>query len=60
MEALVVVEEATETQDYMLIGVNHEEGVLKILESSVKEKADWDDEEKVEEKEMSEPVPAAG
>lgn len=60
MEELFVLSEATETQDYMLIGVNHEEGVLEVLERSVKKAKDWDDEKKVEDKEMTVPIPAAG
>ena len=55
-----VIREATETQDFILIGVEHEEGVLEVQERSVKDKKDWDDEEKVEGKRTQSPIPAAG
>ena len=60
MEELFVLSEATETQDYILVGVNHEEGLLEVLERSVKKVKDWDDEQKVEDKDMTVPIPAAG
>lgn len=60
VEELYVLEEATETQDFILTGIDHEKGVLEVLERSVKDKKDWDDAEKVEEKETTIPIPAAG
>lgn len=60
LEELTVLREATETQDFILSGVEHEEGVLKVQERSVKDKKDWDDEEKVEGKVTTIPIPAAG
>lgn len=60
MEELFVLVEATETQDCILTGVDHEKCVLEVLERSVKDKKDWDDAEKVEEKETTIPIPAAG
>ncbi len=60
LEELSVIREATETQDFILIGVEHEEGVLEVQERSVKDKKDWDDEEKVEGKMTKIPIPAAG
>ena len=60
LEELSVIREATETQDFILTGVDHEKRVLEVQERSVKDKKDWDDAEKVEEKETTIPIPAAG
>ena len=60
LEELTVLREATETQDFILSGVEHEEGVLKVQERSVKDKKDWDDEEKVEGKVTTIPIPVVG
>ena len=59
-EAPILLVEATETKDCILTGVDHEKCVLEVLERSVKDKKDWDDAEKVEEKETTIPIPAAG
>jgi hypothetical protein len=56
----IPVMKATETKNYLLTGVDSEEQEFQITESSVKNKADWADMEKVTEKELSVPYPAAG
>ena len=60
MEEMFLVKEATETQDYILIGVDHEGGTVEILENSVKSVEDWNDADKIEETPISVPIPAAG
>ncbi len=60
MEELFSVMEATETQDYMLIGANTESDMLEILERSVENARNWNEEEKIQEREISVPIPAAG
>ncbi len=60
MEELFMVKEATETQDYTLIGVDHEGGTMDILERSVKSVEDWNDVDKIEDTTISVPIPAAG
>ena len=58
MEELFFVMEATETQDYMLIGANTKSDMLEILKRSVENARNWNEEEKIQEREIS--VPAAG
>lgn len=60
MEELFPVAEATETVDYMLIGINFESETLEILERSVEDVQDWNEEEKIQDTEISVPFPAAG
>ena len=61
MEELFPVQEATETQDYMLIGIDvDQQGVLYILERSVEGVEGWNDENAIEDREFSVPIPAAG
>ncbi len=57
---IVPVIEATETQNYLLTGADLDKGELKVTETSVKQKADWADLDKQEDKEISVPLPAAG
>ncbi|MBL3592324.1 MAG: hypothetical protein JMJ93_02300 [Synergistaceae bacterium] len=56
----IVIKEATETEDYLLCGVNVDEETLEILGRSVKTEEDWKDEEKIEDVEIVVPIPAAG
>ncbi|MDR1978391.1 MAG: hypothetical protein LBQ42_06625 [Synergistaceae bacterium] len=56
----IPVMKATETQNYLLTGVNPDKRELQITESSVKDKKDWVDMEKVKDKELSVPYPATG
>ncbi len=60
MEELFLVQEATETQDYMLIGIDVEQDALHILERSVENVEGWNDENAIEDRELSVPIPAAG
>ncbi len=60
IKKLIPVREATETQDYLLTGVDHDTGKLEILERSVKDTKDWNAPDRIEEKELSIPIPAAG
>ncbi len=60
MEELFSVMDATETEDYMLVGVNFEGEVIEVLKRSVKEAVDWKDEQKIEDVTISVPIPAAG
>lgn len=60
VDLLTVVREATDTHDFQLIGIDHDKGVLRIMDSFVKDPADWDNEDKVESEETSAPIPAAG
>ncbi len=60
IKELISVMEATETKDYMLTAVDEEESKLKILERSVKDKKDWGDGNKIQDTEISAPIPAAG
>ena len=54
-----VIREATATKNYALNGYNRETGALDITESFVKNAKDWEDEDKIDDKELSLPVPAA-
>ena len=54
-----VIREATATKNYALNGYNRETGALDITESVVKNAKDWEDEDKIDDKELSVPVPAA-
>ena len=54
-----VVRKATATKNYALSGCDREAGALDITESSVKNAKDWEDEDKIDDKELSVPVPAA-
>ena len=60
MEELLPLAEATETQDYMLIGVETEDETLRILERFVDDPENWDHEECIQDREMTVPIPAAG
>jgi len=60
MEELFPVAEATETKDYMYITMDVEEDEILILERSVERVEDWDDENAIEDREFSVPIPAAG
>ncbi|MCR5346752.1 MAG: hypothetical protein K6E38_03165 [Fretibacterium sp.] len=59
-EELTILKKATDTVDYIIIGCDHDEGTLDINESSVKDMKDWSDSDKIEYKEMTIPIPAAG
>ena len=57
---LIIIKEATETKNYMITGCDHEEGTLDVNEASVKDKKDWGDDNKINYKESTVPIPAAG
>lgn len=57
---LTVIKEAEATKNYVIAASDFEEGTLVIIEYSVKDEKDWADEDKVEEKELTVPIPAAG
>ncbi|EFC91380.1 hypothetical protein Dpep_1354 [Dethiosulfovibrio peptidovorans DSM 11002] len=60
MEELFSIVDATETEDYMLVGVNFEGEEIEVLKRSVKEANDWKDEQNIEDSTISIPIPAAG
>ncbi len=60
MEELFPLAEATETRDYMLIGVETEDETLRILERFVEDPENWEHPETIEDREMVVPIPAAG
>ncbi len=60
MEELFPVMEATETKDYMYISVDAEKDEIWILERSVENVEGWNDENAIEDRELSVPIPAAG
>lgn len=60
MEELFNIVDATETEDYMLVGVNFEGEEIEVLKRSVKEANDWKDGQKIEDTTISIPIPAAG
>ena len=53
-----VLKEATDTQNFILISVSDDD--VSILEKSVKSVKDWSDEDKIFDREISVPIPAAG
>lgn len=57
---LVILKNATETKNYFITGYDYETGVIDITESSVKNKNDWSDPDKIEYKEITVETPAAG
>jgi hypothetical protein len=60
IEEEVPVMEATATKDYQLDGIDYEEGTMTIIERSVKDVKDWNDEQKVRDNVITAPFPAAG
>lgn len=60
MEELFAISEATETEDYLLIGVNPEGEEVEVLKRWVKDVKDWGNDEKIKDATMSVPIPAAG
>ena len=59
-EELIVIKEATATRNYLLAGFDHETGMLELHEVFVKDEKDWADGEKIEDREITVPIPAAG
>lgn len=59
-EELTVLKEPTETKDYIITGCDHDKGTLDITEATVKDKKDWSDPDKIEYKELTISIPAAG
>lgn len=59
-EELTVLKEPTETKDYIITGCDHDKGTLDVTEATVKDKKDWNDPDKIEYKELTIPIPAAG
>jgi hypothetical protein len=57
---IVQVTKATETKNYALTEVDWDKEELRITETSVKNKADWADMEKQEDRELTVPFPPAG
>ena len=60
VEEIVPVMKATKTKNYMLTGADWDNDELQITETSVKKWEDWGDPEKHQDKEITEPFPAAG
>lgn len=58
--ALIVIRQATETEDYTIVGCDNGVGTLDIVERSVENARDWNDEKKIRHKEMKFSIPAAG
>ena len=54
-----LIREATATKNYALNGYDRAKCALDITESFVKNAKDWEDEDKINDKELSVPVPAA-
>ena len=54
-----LIREATATKNYALNGYDRAKGALDITESFVNKAKDWEDEDKINDKELSVPVPAA-
>ncbi|MDR1622940.1 MAG: hypothetical protein LBS00_11250 [Synergistaceae bacterium] len=57
---LIVLKEATETQNYSLWEVIEDGNAVTVIEESVKSEKDWGDEEKTETREIRVEIPAAG
>ncbi len=58
--APVVIKEASATKNYLLAGFEHETGTLELHEVFVKDEKDWADGEKIDSREITAPIPAAG
>ena len=61
-EELIVLKEATATQNYVVVDCDLDAGTLKVIETSVKDEKDWDESsEGIHELEaLTIPIPAAG
>ena len=59
-DQVIVIKEASSTKNYVIAASDFEEGALTLIEFSVKDEKDWADADKVEEKELTVPLPAAG
>lgn len=59
-EEETVLKEADETRSYTLESVSEDGNTINLLELSVKSPKDWDDPEKVRERDLTEDVPVAG
>ena len=59
-DELNIIKEATETKDYFITGCDYDTGVVDVSESSVKDKKDWNDQEKIKYNDITIPIPAAG
>ena len=59
-DELSILKEATETKDYFITGCDYDTGVVDVSESSVKDKKDWNDQEKIKYNDITIPIPAAG
>jgi hypothetical protein len=59
-DELSILKEATETKDYFITGCDYDKGTVDVSESSVKNKKDWNNQDKIEYKELTVPIPAAG
>ena len=53
------VREANATKDYDVAGYDPEAGALNVTETFVKEAQDWEDEDKIDSREIAVPIPAA-
>ena len=59
-DELTVLKEATEKKNYFITGYDEDKGVIELNEASVKDKKDWSDPDKIEYKEITVEIPAAG
>ena len=59
-DELIVIKEASATKNYLLAGFDHETGTLELHEVFVEDEKDWADGEKIEDREITVPIPAAG
>jgi hypothetical protein len=60
VDETVVLKESTDTKNYRFSEISDDGEKIVITEESVKSPKDWGDEEKVKEREIKVPVPAAG
>ena len=58
-EELTVLREASATRDYAIADYDGKSGALEIMESSVQDAKDWADEDKIEDKRFTLPLPGA-
>jgi hypothetical protein len=60
VDLTTVLKEATDAANYIVGGIDEENGKIILFEETVKNPADWGDEEKMEQKEIAVDIPAAG
>ena len=60
VEETIPLKEASVTKNFSFVSVSEDGEKITVLETSVRSPNDWADEEKIDEREISVPVPAAG